>query len=75
MCVWTSLKVRKHVYNCNRLFKAADPINVDVISTENMYSVHLYTVQYIRARMRRSGMSLLEEECCCCCRLYIKIFT
>jgi hypothetical protein len=30
------LKVRKHVYNCNCLFKAADRINVDVRSTENI---------------------------------------
>ncbi len=33
------LIARKHVYNCNRLFKAADHIH-HTCGCENMYTVH-----------------------------------
>jgi hypothetical protein len=53
------LIVRKHLYNYNCLFKAADHIHV---------GVRTCTVQYIgREYMRRNS------HCCCC--LFINIFT
>ncbi len=55
------LKVRKHVYNCNRLFNAADRINVDVRSTENMYTVQctVYTGEDEKERKESTRRRML----------------
>jgi hypothetical protein len=45
------LVVRKHVYNSNRLFKAADHIHVGC--------VNMYIVQYIREKVQEKERPLL----------------